>query len=184
MNTHVSLDAELIEDLVAGLPIQPQTVRWQAHERRQASKDMFISLALGNLKVFMLGGLVLALVGVIAIGLANFMAERRTFDLLRLRGLRLASLVRISLAMFLVPVLVGIVLGVLLGAVSGHGISQAIWELPRINGVAGLLENRLVFSLTAWSIVAGFSVVLVVVAIAFAVWPFRSTASEAIKERR
>ena len=184
VNTHVSLDAELIEDLVAGLPIQPQTVRWQAHERRQASKDMFISLALGNLKVFMLGGLVLALVGVIAIGLANFMAERRTFDLLRLRGLRLASLVRISLAMFLVPVLVGIVLGVLLGAVSGHGISQAIWELPRINGVAGLLENRLVFSLTAWSIVAGFSVVLVVVAIAFAVWPFRSTASEAIKERR
>jgi len=183
VNTRSELNAEDIADLVAKLPVKPQNVRWQSAERQNVSKDMFISLALGNMKVFMVGGLILAIAGVFVVGLVNFIAERRTFSLLRLRGLPQSLLLRVSLAMFMIPVVVGIILGILLGLVSGYGISQAIWELPRIYGVAGFLENHLTFSLASWGIVLIFGVVLTLVAVGFGLWPFRNTAREAIRER-
>ena len=93
------------------------------------------------------------------------------------------TLLRLSLSMFLVPVIVGTALGVLLGSISGYGISQAIWELPRIYGVAGALGNQFTFSLTAWGIVACFGVLLTGVAVGFGLWPLRRTAREAIKEQ-
>jgi hypothetical protein len=182
VNTTTELNADGIDQLVAGLPIKPQNVRWQGAERQNVSKDMFISLALGNMKVFMVGGLILAITGVFVVGLANFIAERRTFSLLRLRGLPLPLLLRVSLSMFLIPVIVGIVLGILLGLVSGYGISQAIWELPRIYGMAGFLENRLTLSIVSWGIVASFGLTLTLVAVGFGLWPFRNTAREAIRE--
>jgi hypothetical protein len=182
INTRKAMDDGQIAALLSRLPTPPDTVRSEAGERRKVSQDMFISLALENMKVFMIGGLVLAIAGVFVVGLANFIAERRTFSLLRLRGLPLPLLLRVSLSMFLVPVLVGIFLGTLLGAVSGYGVAQAIWELPRIYGVAGFLENRLVFSSSAWGIVFGFGAILTCVAVGFGRWPFRKTAREAIKE--
>jgi hypothetical protein len=69
-----------------------------------------------------------------------------------------------------------------LGALSGYGIAQAIWELPRVYGVAGFLENRLVVTSAAWAIAVLFAVILSVVAVGFAVWPLRRTAREAITE--
>jgi hypothetical protein len=182
VNTTTELDADGIDRLIAGLPIKPQNVRWQGAERQNVSKDMFISLALGNMKVFMVGGLILAIAGVFVVGLANFIAERRTFSLLRLRGLPLPLLLRVSLSMFLIPVIVGIALGILLGMVSGYGISQAIWELPRIYGMAGFLDNHLTISLVSWGIVASFGITLTLVAVGFGLWPFRNTAREAIKD--
>ena len=71
----------------------------------------------------------------------------------------------------------------LLGAISGYGISQAIWELPRIYGVAGALDNQFTFSLAAWQLIAFFSAVLTFVTLCFGLWPFRRTARDAIKER-
>ena len=175
-------DESLANSLVARLPFRPQQVRWQELDRQRVSKDMFISLALENMKVFMIGGLVLALASVMAIGLANFFAERRTFALLRLRGVPLPLLLRLSLSMFLIPVVAGILMGIALGALSGYGISQAVWYLPRVYGVAGFLSNQLVLSTTAWGVVTAFSGALTVEALVLGLWPFRRTAREAIKE--
>ncbi len=74
-----------------------------------------------------------------AIDLVNFAADRRTFALLRLRGVPLVLLLRIALSIFLIPVLGGVVMGIFLGVISGYGISQAVWDLPRVYGVAGFL---------------------------------------------
>jgi ABC-type antimicrobial peptide transport system permease subunit len=182
VNTNGELNADDVDQLAASMPIKPQNIRWQNAERQNVGKDMFISLALGNMQVFMIGGLILAITGVFVVGLANFIAERRTFSLLRLRGLPLPTLLRVSLAMFLVPVIVGIGLGILLGIVSGYGISQAVWELPRIYGLAGFLDNQLALSATSWGIVATFTLILSIIAIGFGIWPFRNTAREAIKD--
>jgi hypothetical protein len=171
-----------IEAMTKALPLKPHNVRWLAQEQRKLGRDMFISLALANMKVFMIGGLILSIAGVVVVGLANFLSERRTFSLLRLRGLPISTLVRVSLSIFLAPVAAGIALGVALGALAGFGISEAIWQLPRIYGVAGLLEKNIAFSGSAWGIVLGFSFALLLVAMAFALWPFRRTANENMRK--
>jgi len=174
---------ELARNISTILPFEPEAVRWEALERERVSKDMFISLALENMKVYMIGGLVLALASVAAIALVNFAADRRTFALLRLRGVPLGVLLRISLSIFLIPVAAGVVVGILLGAISGYGISQAVWDLPRIYGVAGFLSNQLVFSNSAWAMVVGLSVIFAAIALGFGLWLFRRTAREAMRER-
>jgi len=174
---------ELARNISTILPLEPDAVRWEALERERVSKDMFISLALENMKVYMIGGLILALASVAAIALVNFAADRRTFALLRLRGVPLGVLLRISLSIFLIPVAAGVVMGILLGAISGYGISQAVWDLPRIYGVAGFLSNQLVFSNSAWAMVVGLSVIFAAIALGFGLWLFRRTAREAIRER-
>ena len=176
-------DQALASSLVQGLPVQPDDVRWEALERTRVSKDMFIALALENMKVYMFGGLLLALASVIAIGLVNFLADHRTFALLRLRGLPAGLLLRISVAIFLTPVIGGVLLGIGLGAVSGYGVAQAVWDLPRVYGVAAFLANRMVVSPATWTIVTGFAGVLAVISLGFGLWPFRHTAREAIRER-
>ncbi len=77
---------------------------------------------------------------------------------------------------------VGIMAGLVLGGLSGYGMSRPIWDLPRIYGVAGLLLNRLVFSLAAWGIVVAFTVMLSGVSPGFGLWPCCRTAREAIRE--
>jgi hypothetical protein len=180
VNTRSVDSLENIAALVASLPVRPETIRTRSGELQKVGKDMFISLALENMKVFMIGGLLLALSGVFVAGIANFIAERRTLGLLRLRGVPLPLLLRISLSMFLVPVLVGVLLGILLGAVSGYGIAEAIWELPRVYGFGGFLENHLLVTATAWSIVLVFTVILSAVALGFGLWPFRRSAREGV----
>jgi hypothetical protein len=171
-----------IKRLVQGLPARPTNVRWVAEERRKLGRDMFISLALANMNVFMIGGLILSIAGVVVVGLANFLSERRTFSLLRLRGLPISALVRVSLSIFLAPVAVGILLGIALGVLAGFGISESIWQLPRIYGVAGLLAKQVDFSATAGAIVAGFGTALLLVALGFALWPFRRSANENVRK--
>ncbi|MBI4445701.1 MAG: hypothetical protein HY645_07295 [Acidobacteria bacterium] len=168
--------------VTAMLPVPPEEIRWEAVERKRLSKDMFISLALENMKVYMAGGFILALASVAAIALANFISDRRTFALLRLRGVPLPILLRITLSLFLIPVLGGVLIGIVLGAVSGYGVSQAVWELPRVYGVAGFLSNKFIFSGTAGAIVIGLICVFTAVALGFGLWLFRRTAREAISE--
>jgi hypothetical protein len=169
-----------IERLLASIPTQPQSVRSVPGERERISADMFVSLALANMKVFMIGGLVMAVFGVIVVGITNFIAERRTFSLLRLRGLPWGLLIRISLGMFLVPVLIGVLLGGALGTLAGYGLAEAIWEVPRVYGVAGFLGNSLAVSPAAVGIVAVFAVILSIAAGVFAFWPLRNSAREAM----
>ncbi|MBI4456745.1 MAG: ABC transporter permease [Acidobacteria bacterium] len=174
---------ELAKKITAALPFAAEDVRWEGVERKRLSKDMFLSLALENMKVYMLGGLVLALASVGAIALVNFATDRRTFALLRLRGVPLPILLRIAISIFLIPVVGGILIGIVLGAVSGYGISQVVWELPRVYGVGGSLSNHLIFSNSAWAIVLGLSLVFSVIALSFGLWLFRKTAHEAIRDR-
>ena len=176
-----TIQPEKLDSVIKSLPIQPQTIRSLPQEIGKVSKDMFISLSIQNMWVFMIGGLVLAISGVFIIGWINFLANRHTFSLLRLRGMPLSMLFRISLAYFLIPVIVGILLGIVLGAISGFGVAQAIWEMPKIYGVAGFLKNQLVFSYTSWKIVFLFFSFLALISFIYGLWPFRRTVHEEIR---
>ena len=91
-------------------------------------------------------------------------------------------LVRIALSFFLLPVMAGVVVGIVVGTISGYGLSQAIWDLPRIVGVGGFLANRLTLSVTAVGISVALSAVFVAAAMGLGLWLFRRTAREAIRE--
>jgi hypothetical protein len=173
---------DLIARLNSRLPWKPEQARWEADERQRVGKDMFVSLALENMRVYMIGSLLLACASVAAIALSNFVADQRTFGLLRLRGVAPSLLLRIALAFFLLPVLAGVVVGIAVGAVSGYGLSQAIWDLPRVVGVGGFLANRLTLTASAVGIIATLSAIFAAVAMALGLWLLRTTAREAIQE--
>lgn len=173
---------ELVARLGRQLPSKFAQARWEAEERKHLGKDMFVSLALENMRVYMIGSLLLACASVMAIALANFLADRRLFGLLRLRGLAPLMLLRITLSFFLLPVLAGVVLGIAVGMVSGYGLSQAIWDLPRVYGVGAFLANRLTISASSVGIIVILSAVFVAVAWGLGLWLFRRTAREAIRE--
>ncbi|MBI4456748.1 MAG: hypothetical protein HY644_12730 [Acidobacteria bacterium] len=168
--------------IAATMPLQPEEIRWEALETKRLSKDMFLSLALENMKVYVLGGLILALASVGAIALVNFATDRRTFALLRLRGIPLSIILQMAISIFLIPVIGGVIIGIVLGAISGYGISQVVWDLPRVQGTAGSLSNHLIFSNSAWAIVLGLSFVFAMIALSFGLWLFRKTAHEAMRE--
>lgn len=170
--------------LAGRLPIKPDNIRYLDTERLSLSKDMFISLTLSNMKVLLVGCLILSLSGIVAMGLVNLASERRTLSLLRVRGLAPQTVLRFSLAIFLAPVMTGVILGILLGVLAGYGISQTIWQMPRISGVAGLLLNKISFSLSAVELIVGFTLALVLVATVFSVWPLRTHAYQNLLRSR
>ncbi len=174
--------ADLIARLSERLPWKIDQARWEGAERERLGKDMFVSLALENMRVYMVGSLLLAFASVLAIALANFLADKRTFGLLRLRGLAPSLLLRISLSFFLLPVMAGVLVGIVVGTVSGFGLAQAIWDLPRVQGIGGFLANHLTISPAAVGITVVLSAIFAAVAWGFGSWLFRRTARESIRE--
>ncbi len=151
-------------------------------ESGKLANDMFVRLGLENMKVFMFGGILVAICGITAIAVVNFLERRRTFGLLRIRGASPAQLIRIVLAQMMVPVVIGGVIGVFVGLAAGYGLTIAIFSLPKVVYILQVLDVHLTVS---W-FTAG--VVLVVLAIFFLTifvlssWIFRRTAREALRE--
>ena len=55
---------------------------------------MYIFLARQNVQIYLLGGLILALIGIFSVAYANYVEDRRTLALLRIRGAGPADVVR------------------------------------------------------------------------------------------
>ena len=112
---------------------------------------MYISLALANMRIYLIGGLMLALVAILAIAMANYSEDRRTLALLRIRGASPAAMWRFVLAMLLSPALVGLALGATSAVLAGFGLANYVWKLREIRTVVQLLPTHLVVSLlTVW----------------------------------
>lgn len=178
-----AVGADGLRRLTEALPVKPDNVRWVGREVEAAGRDMFVALASENLAVFLVGGLVLALFGIIIVSIVNFISERRTFGLVRLRGARPSDMVRILLAFFISPVVAGVLIGIALGVVTGLAASQAIWNTPRIFGVAGMLPGELAISLRTILVSAAFCIALLLAALALAIAPLRYSTKSGIKEQ-
>jgi len=142
---------------------------------------MYIALALANMRIYLLGGLVLALIAILAIAMANYSEDRRTLALLRIRGASPVSMWRFVVAMLLSPALVGLALGAASSVLAGFGLANYVWRLREIRTVVQLLPTRLVIApLTAW-VALLIVVILVGVASGFSWWVFRDTAHERVQ---
>ena len=159
----------------------PLEIHSLQQEEAKVGSDMFIALALANMRIYLIGGLLLALVAIVAIAMANYSEDRRTLALLRIRGASPIDIWRFVMAMLLSPAVVGLALGAMAAILAGFGLANYVWRLREIRTVVELLPTHLVVSLlTAW-IVLLLLVLLAAVASAFSWWVYRDTAHKSMQ---
>ncbi len=166
---------------MAATSFTPLQIHSLAQEVAKVGSDMYISLALANMRIYLVGGLALALVAILAIAMANYKEDRRTLALLRIRGASPVAMWRFVLAMLLSPALVGLALGTATAGIAGYGLANYVWRLREIQTVVQLLPTRFVVApLTLWVILLLLSLLLGV-ASSFSWWVFRRTAHESMR---
>jgi FtsX-like permease family len=167
--------------LAKASPFPPLEIHSLNQEVAKVGSDMYISLALANMRIYLVGGLILALVAILAIAMANYSEDRRTLALLRIRGASPIDMWRFVVAMLLSPALVGLALGAAAAVLAGFGLANYVWKLREIRTVVQLLPTHLVVSvLTAW-IALLLIFVLVCVASGFSWWVYRHTAHRSMQ---
>jgi FtsX-like permease family protein len=133
------------------------------------------------MRIYLIGGLILALVAILAIAMANYSEDRRTLALLRIRGASPIDMWRFVVAMLLSPALVGLALGAASAVLAGFGLANYVWKLREIRTVVQLLPTHLVVSvLTVW-IALLLIFLLVGVASGFSWWVYRHTAHRSMQ---
>jgi ABC-type lipoprotein release transport system permease subunit len=159
----------------------PLEIHSLTQEVAKVGSDMYISLALANMRIYLIGGLILAVVAILAIAMANYSEDRRTLALLRIRGASPAAMRRFVLAMLLSPALVGLALGATSAVLAGFGLANYVWKLREIRTVVQLLPTHLVVSLLTVWIALLLIFLLVGVATGFSWWVYRHTAHRSMQ---
>jgi hypothetical protein len=176
-----SRPAALGPALVRALPFAPLEAHNVADEIGKVGTDMYIALALANMRIYLVGGLLLASIAIVAIGMANYTEDRRTLGLLRIRGAAPPHLWRFLLAMLVSPALLGLALGSVVALVAGFGLATYVWDLRELRTVVQLLPTRLVLSPLAVTVMAIMLTLLAAVATGFSWWEYRRTAHENVR---
>jgi hypothetical protein len=173
---------EIVKNLSQTLKARPLEVRELKRELKKVGGDMFIFLALENMRIYLVGGVLLALIAFLAIALTNYLEDRRTLGLLRVRGVSPFQLFRFFASSLLAPALLGLVVGLAVALVAGFGVTNLIWSLRELKSVVHLLPTHLVLSdLTLW-ISLGLLAVVVTIALLFSFWVFRRSARASVAE--
>jgi ABC-type lipoprotein release transport system permease subunit len=176
-------DAATVQaSLLKAIPLPPIEVHNLPEEIRKVGSDMFIALAMENMRIYLAGGLLLALIAILAVAMANYAEDQRTFALLRIRGASPQHIRRFLLAMLLSPALLGLALGGLTALLAGFGLTNYVWKLRELKTVVQLLRTHLVISSLTIGVAAILVVLLLGVAFIFSAWVFRRTARETMME--
>jgi hypothetical protein len=172
----------IVKSLTQTLKARPLEVRELKRELKKVGGDMFIFLALENMRIYLVGGVLLALIAILAIALTNYLEDRRTLGLLRVRGVSPAQLFRFFASSLLAPALLGLAVGLLVACAAGFGLTNLIWSLRELKSVVHLLPTHLVIS--EWTVFISLGLLAVVVAIAllFSLWVFRRSARTSMTE--
>ncbi len=149
-------------------------------EKSKLGNDMFVYLAMANLKVFLVGGTLVALAGLITIALVNFKSGKRTYALLRLRGASPSQIVRTVLTEFIAPLSMGALIGIPVGLITGYGLTNVIFSLPWAGSILRVLSTHLILSWVLMGIIGGVFAAFFVSAFWLSSWVFRKTAREAV----
>lgn len=172
----------IVKSLGQTLGARPLEVRELKRELRKISGDMFIFLALENMRIYLIGGVLLALIAILSIALTNYLEDRRTLGLLRVRGVSPLLLFRFFASSLLAPALLGLVVGLLVAGAAGFGLTNLIWSLRELKSVVHLLPTHLVLShLTVW-ISFGLLGIVIAIALLFSLWVFRRSARVSMGE--
>jgi hypothetical protein len=172
----------IVNSITQTLKARPLEVRELKRELKKVGGDMFIFLALENMRIYLVGGVLLALIAILSIALTNYLEDRRTLGLLRVRGVSPVLLFRFFVSSLLAPALLGLAVGLLVAAAAGFGLTNLIWSLRELKSVVHLLPTHLVISdWTVW-ISLGLLAMVVTIALLFSLWVFRRSARASMTE--
>jgi len=174
--------ADLRKRVLAAIDVEPLDVRDVASEMQRLGSDMYIYLARQNVQIYLLGGFLLALIGIYAVAYANYLEDRRTLALLRIRGAGPADVVRFFLPNVLGPSIVGLVIGGGVALLVGFGVTKLIWELRQLRTVLNYLPTRLAVSWETGLVAGILALALAGVVFLFARWIFARTARQGLLE--
>jgi hypothetical protein len=172
----------LREAVLSSLTVQPLDVREVRTEITRLGSDMYIFLARQNVQIYLFGGLLLAVIGIFSVAYANYLEDRRTLALLRIRGAGPRDVVRFFLPNVFGPSLVGLVIGALISLAVGFGITKLVWELRQLQTVMGYLPTRLAVSEQTFVIALILIALLLGIVLIFGRWVFARTARQSLLE--
>ena len=180
--TASSRSSSFQDEMLAALPVTPLEIRNVDEEVQKVGSDMFVYLAQANMNLYVLGGILLALVSILAMALVNYTEDRRTLALLRIRGASPDHIRRFVIALLLSPALLGVAVGGGVALLAGYGLANYLWTLREIESVVQLLPTHLVVSGFTLGVSVLILLVLTGVALFFGQWTFRRTARESLQE--
>jgi hypothetical protein len=173
----------LARAVVRVLPAEPVQVRTLPDEVGRLGSDMYIFLARRNVQIYLVGGLLLAIVGILAIAAANHAEDRRTLGLLRIRGGGPRHLLQFLAATLSAPAVAGLVLGALIALLAGYGITNLLWQLRELKTVVVYLTTHLAVSAQTALVGAALVAVLAATLGVFTRWIYNRTAREGLSDR-
>jgi ABC-type lipoprotein release transport system permease subunit len=143
---------------------------------------MYLYLARRNLDIYLIGGLLLAIVGILSIALANYAEDRRTLALLRIRGCGPRHILQFLSASLSAPALAGLAFGGLISLAVGYGLSNLVWQLRELKTVLMYLTTHLAVSLQTGLIAAALVLLLLATLLFFTRWIFKRSAREGLSD--
>jgi hypothetical protein len=180
--TAATSPSELRKAVLGALDMQPLDIRDIDSEIARLGSDMYIYLARQNVQIYLLGGLLLAMIGIFSVAYANYLEDRRTLALLRIRGAGPVDVVRFFLPNIFGPSLIGLVIGALISLAVGFGITKLVWDLRQLQTVMNYLPTRLAVSAETGVILLILIVLLIGIVIAFGRFVFARTARQSLLE--
>jgi FtsX-like permease family len=173
---------QLRDAVLKNLDLQPLDVRDIGTEITRLGSDMYIYLARQNVRIYLLGGLLLALIGIFSVAYANYLEDRRTLALLRIRGAGPIDVVRFFLPNVFGPSLIGLVIGALISLAVGFGITKLVWDLRQLQTVMNYLPTQLAVSRETGVIALVLAGLLIGIVVIFGRFVFARTARQSLSE--
>ncbi|MDB5648518.1 MAG: hypothetical protein JWL62_38 [Hyphomicrobiales bacterium] len=164
------------------MDVTPLEVRDATTEISRLGSDMYIYLARQNVQIYLLGGILLAFIGIFAVAYANYVEDKRTLALLRIRGAGPASVVRFFLPNVLGPSIVGLVIGGVVSLAVGFGITKVVWEMRQLQTVMNYLPVQLAISKETGIVLVVLIALVIGIGVAFGRFVFKRTAREGLTD--
>ena len=169
-------------NVLKSLPVTPANVRVYGEEVRKVGSDMYIFLARENVRIYLIGGLLLAAIGILSIAYTNYMQDRRTLGLLRIRGVGPKNMLQFFGPSIFAPSVIGLLLGIAVSLIVGYGITNLVWQLREVKNILLYLAPHLAISRMTVMITAGLFLMIVAIGLVFSRWAFRKTAREGLSD--
>jgi ABC-type lipoprotein release transport system permease subunit len=174
--------ATLKRAVMPALRVEPLQVRDLPEEVGRLGSDMYIFLARRNVQIYLIGGILLAAVGILAVALANYSEDRRTLGLLRIRGCGPRQILQFLSAGLSAPAVIGLAFGALISLLVGYGITNLVWQLRELKTVVVYLTTHLAVSMQTAAVGAALVLMLLAILIIFTRWIFGRTARESLAD--
>lgn len=176
------VSADMRDRLLHALPMELADIRTYDEELTKVGSDMYIFLARQNLDIYLIGGIVLAVIGILALAYTSFIEDRRTLALLRIRGAGPSDTLRFFGSGLFAPSLIGLVLGIAVAITAGYGITNLVWHLREVSNILSYLLTHIAVSELTVIIAMVLFLLILAVGLTFSKWAFRKTVREGLAD--